>query len=304
MVERFRDIVDVIRSRELATEGGQLGVPNLDDRAKMMELLEPQRIGVEPAEELPHHHAAKYVNVWSADPTHHHDTIGGMQAVLFDMDGTLVDSEKLWDVSLTALYAELGGTLTPEVRASLVGGSAEDTIRTVYTDLGLELNPSAMAESDRWLHDCTGELFDAGLPWCAGARELLEAIAAEDIPMALVTNTKRALTERALNSIGRQYFSASVCGDEVPRGKPAPDAYRRAATLLGLAPSACLAIEDSVAGTAAAESAGCPVLVVPNDVEVPAGPRRRRVNSLSELDVAALRAVYADLEAVIDERSA
>jgi HAD superfamily hydrolase (TIGR01509 family) len=227
-----------------------------------------------------------------------------MQAVLFDMDGTLVDSEKLWDVSLAALYAELGGTLTPEVRASLVGGSAEDTIRTVYTDLGLNLDPSAMAESNRWLHDYTGKLFDSGLPWCAGARELLEALAAEGIPMALVTNTKRALTERALNSIGRQYFSASVCGDEVPRGKPAPDAYLRAAALLGLPPSACLAIEDSVTGTAAAESAGCPVLVVLNDVEVPGSPRRRRVNSLSELDVGGLRAVHADLDAAVDERSA
>jgi HAD superfamily hydrolase (TIGR01509 family) len=227
-----------------------------------------------------------------------------MQAVLFDMDGTLVDSEKLWDVSLAALYTELGGTLTPELRASLVGGSAKDTIRTVYADLGLEPDLSAMAESDRWLHDCTGELFDAGLPWCAGAQDLLEALAAEGIPMALVTNTKRALTERALNSIGRRYFSASVCGDEVSRGKPAPDAYLRAAALLGLPPSACLAIEDSVTGTAAAESAGCPVLVVPNDVEVPGSPRRRRVNSLSELDVAALRAVHADLDAAVDERSA
>ncbi len=113
-----------------------------------------------------------------------------MQAVLCDMDGTLVDSEKLWDVSLAALYAELGGMLTPEVRASLVGGSAEDIIRTVYTDLGLNLDPSAMAESDRWLHDYTGKLFDSGLPWCAGARELLEELAAEGIPMALVTNTQ------------------------------------------------------------------------------------------------------------------
>ena len=83
-----------------------------------------------------------------------------MQAVLFDMDGTLVDSEKLWDISLAALYKELGGTLTSEVRVSLVGGSADDTIRTVYTDLGLELDPVAMAESDRWLHDYTAGLFD------------------------------------------------------------------------------------------------------------------------------------------------
>ena len=99
--------------------------------------------------------------------------IADMQAVLFDMDGTLVDSEKLWDISLAALYEQLGGRLTPEVRASMVGGSAEDTIRTVYTDLGLELDPVAMAESVRWLHDYTAELFDGGLPWCDGAQRIV-----------------------------------------------------------------------------------------------------------------------------------
>ena len=99
----------------------------------------------------------------------------GMRAVLFDMDGTLVDSEKLWDISLAALYEELGGRLSPEVRASLVGGSAEDTIQTVYTDLDLELDPVAMEESSRWLHDYTADLFDDGLPWCDGAQELLES---------------------------------------------------------------------------------------------------------------------------------
>jgi HAD superfamily hydrolase (TIGR01509 family) len=227
-----------------------------------------------------------------------------MEAVLFDMDGTLVESEKLWDISLAALYSELGGRLTPEVRASMVGGAAEDTIRTVYTDLGLDPDPVAMAESDRWLHDYTAELFDGGLPWCAGARELLEALAAEGTPMVLVTNTQRALTERALNSIGREYFSASVCGDEVPRGKPAPDAYQRAATLLGLPPSACLAIEDSVTGTAAAERAGCPVLVVPNHVAVPSGPRRRHIPSLAEVAVTDLRQFYFELSTQFGERTA
>ena len=153
----------------------------------------------------------------------------------------------------------------------MVGSFAENTMRTVYTDLG-STDPAAMAESDRWLHDYTAQLFDGGLPWCDGARELLEALAAEGTPMALVTNTQRALTDRALNSIGHQYFSATVCGDEVPRGKPAPDAYQRAAALLGLQPDYCLAIEDSVTGTAAAERAGCPVLVIPNDVAVPRRP--------------------------------
>ena len=86
--------------------------------------------------------------------------------------------------------------------------------------------------------------------------------------------------------------------------KPAPDAYQRAATLLGEPPQRCLAIEDSVTGTASAESAGCPVLVVPNDVEVPRGPRRRHLGSLAQLDVAALCAIYAELDDELEERTA
>jgi len=227
-----------------------------------------------------------------------------MKAVLWDMDGTLVDSEKVWDVSLAALYERFGGVLTPTVRASMVGSVAENTMRIVYTDLGLELDPAAMAESSRWLNDYTAELFDGGLPWCDGAKELLEELAAEGTPMALVTNTQRALTERALNGIGRHYFSATVCGDEVANGKPAPDPYLRAAELLGFAPQQCLAVEDSVAGTAAAEGAGCPVLVVPNDVEVPNGSGRSHLSSLSGVDAARLRRIHADLIGDAGERSA
>jgi HAD superfamily hydrolase (TIGR01509 family) len=227
-----------------------------------------------------------------------------VQAVLWDMDGTLVDSEKLWDVSMNALCARLGGVLTPEVREATVGGSSDRVMQAVYADLGLEPDPAAMAESADWLHDYTGELFEAGLPWLPGAQELLGRLVAAGVPLALVTNTRRELTERALNSIGRHYFSVTVCGDEVVHPKPAPDPYQRAAELLGFDPSQCLAIEDSVTGTAAAEAAGCPVLVVPNDVDVPDGPRRRHVNSLSELDVDDLRGHFASLADDRGERTA
>ncbi|TGD86296.1 HAD family phosphatase [Mycolicibacterium sp. CH28] len=227
-----------------------------------------------------------------------------LRAVLFDMDGTLVDSEKLWDISLQALCRRLGGDLTPEVRDATVGGSAESVMRIVYADLGLDPDPAHMANSADWLHDYTGELFNAGLPWCDGARELLESLAEEQVPMALVTNTPRVLAERALNSIGRHYFSVSVCGDEVVRAKPAPDPYQRAAALLNLDPGQCLAVEDSATGAAAAEDAGCPVLVVPNDVEVPPGPRRRHVSSLVEVGIPQLREIYAELRFGLGERTA
>jgi HAD superfamily hydrolase (TIGR01509 family) len=218
-----------------------------------------------------------------------------MKAVLFDMDGTLVDSEKLWEVALQVLYSRLGGELTPAVREATVGGSAESLMQIIYTDLGLDPDADEMAAHSDWLHDYTADLFDGGLPWCDGARELLDTLADSAVPMALVTNTRRALTERALDSIGRHYFAASVCGDEVVRAKPAPDPYQRAAALLGFDPAQCLAIEDSVTGAASAEDAGCPVLVVPNDVEVPDSARRRHVTSLLGLDVARLREIYTEL---------
>ena len=218
-----------------------------------------------------------------------------MKAVLFDMDGTLVDSEKLWEVALQVLYSKLGGELSPAMREATVGGSAESLMQMVYSDLGLDLDPDAMAASSDWLHDYTADLFDGGLPWCEGARELLDTLVEADLPMALVTNTRRALTERALDSIGRHYFTASVCGDEVARAKPAPDPYQRAAAMLGFDPAQCLAIEDSVTGSASAEDAGCPVLVVPNDVTVPGSPRRRHVTSLRGLNVVRLREIHTEL---------
>ncbi|WP_234880607.1 HAD family hydrolase [Mycolicibacterium phocaicum] len=211
------------------------------------------------------------------------------------MDGTLVDSEKLWDVAMHAFYAQKGGVLTDAVRETTVGGSAENVMRIVYDDLGLDPTPESMAESADWLHVYTGELFEQGLPWRPGAQELLETLAASEIPLALVTNTRRTLTEQALKTIGSHYFTVTVCGDEVPDGKPHPAPYLRAAELLGVAAEDCLAIEDSVTGAQSADAAGCVVLVVPNDVAVPDGPRRRHIESLAGLGVADLRDIYTEM---------
>ena len=130
------------------------------------------------------------------------------------------------------------------------------TLVVLFDDLGLPRDPARMAEAEQLLTRRTGELFDAGLEWRPGAREALRTVRAAGWPAALVTNTGRALTERALDVIGREHFLVTVCGDEVPLGKPDPDPYLRAADLLGVAATDCLAVEDSPTGALAAERAG------------------------------------------------
>jgi HAD superfamily hydrolase (TIGR01509 family) len=208
------------------------------------------------------------------------------------MDGTLVDSEKVWTVSLAETARWLGGELSAGAREAVVGSNMARTLRIMFDDLGLERDPGRMAETERWLSTRTGELFAQGLEWRPGAQEALRTVRAAGWPMALVTNTGRALTEMALEGIGREHFTVTVCGDEVPRGKPDPDPYLRAAELLGVAPEECLAIEDSPTGTLAAERAGAAVLVVPCEVPVPAGLRRVQRVSLVELTPEDVRFCY------------
>ena len=221
----------------------------------------------------------------------------GPDAVLCDMDGTLVDSEKLWTISLHDTARWLGGALSPAAREAVVGGDMPRTLATLFDDLGLPHDEERMAAAERFLNDRTAELFAGGLSWRPGAQEALRLLDRLGWPTALVTNTERALTEAALDSIGREHFAVSVCADEVPFGKPDPDLYLRAAELLGVAPARCLAIEDSPSGALAAERAGAAVLVVPCDVPVPAGLGRVLRPSLVGLTRDDLQASYAEARA-------
>jgi HAD superfamily hydrolase (TIGR01509 family) len=220
-----------------------------------------------------------------ADPT-------GPAAVLWDMDGTLVDSEKVWSVSLAETARRLGGELTAAARDAMIGSNMARTLVLMFDDLGLDPDPARMTEAGQWLTARTGELFAAGLEWRPGALDALRMVRAAGWSTALVTNTERALTEMALESIGREHFTVTVCGDEVPHGKPAPDPYLRAAELLDVAAEDCLAVEDSPTGATAAERAGAAVLVVPCEVPVPAGPRRVHRGSLVGLTAEDIRIDY------------
>nr|WP_280453003.1 HAD family phosphatase [Nocardia cyriacigeorgica] len=207
------------------------------------------------------------------------------------MDGTLLDSEKLWDVAVRDLAVELGSRMTDELRRSLIGASGPNALRIVFTGLGLDPEPAAMRAAGEFLERRVTELMAEPIPWRPGAKDALAMVRAAGVPSALVTNTKRSLAEFGLDTLGREYFDASVCGDEVPHGKPEPDVYLRAAELLGLDPKTCVAVEDSPTGVAAAEAAGCAVLVVPCEIAVPEAPTRTQRDSLVALTMADLREV-------------
>lgn len=219
-------------------------------------------------------------------------TLDGLAAVLWDMDGTLVDSEKLWDVALYEAVETLGGTLTEAQRLSLVGSNMDNTATFLLEVSGKPVTPASVAEMGEWIRRRTANLFDDALPWRPGAQETLGLLRAEGVPMALVTSTERSLTELALNTIGREYFAVTVCGDEVDGlNKPNARPYQLAAELLGVPASRCVAIEDSPPGAASAVAAGCGVLVIPNDVDVEPGERRTFRSSLVGLGVPALAAL-------------
>ena len=215
-------------------------------------------------------------------------------AVLFDMDGTLLDSEKVWDVALDDLAEWLGGELSHGGRARMVGTPLGRSVAILHDDLGVDADAEA---SGAYLLARMEELFSEPLPWRPGARELLDAVADAGVPAGLVTSTHRHLTELALRTLGASRFGVMVCGDEVPATKPAPDSYLIAAHRLGVDPGRCAAVEDSPVGLRAALAAGCAVLVVPNDVDIEPQPG-------IEIRTSLVGVTIADLEALVGRRGA
>ncbi|MER7448686.1 HAD family phosphatase [Nocardia beijingensis] len=211
-----------------------------------------------------------------------------LAGVLWDMDGTLLDSEKLWDVAVRELAREHGHEMTDAIRHALIGASGPNALRIMFTGLGIEPTPDSLRAAGEFLERRVTELMTGPIPWRPGAKDALAMVRAAGLSSALVTNTKRSLTEFGLDTLGRDFFDVSVCGDEVAHGKPEPDVYLRAAELLGLDPEQCVAVEDSPTGARAAQAAGCAVLVVPCEIPVPDAPRRVFRDSLIGLTVADL----------------
>lgn len=218
------------------------------------------------------------------------------------MDGTLVDTEPLWGIATFEMGEKMGRPLTPEVREKTIGATTPTTVEICAAHAGLVLDDAAKADWLNFMYTRVGELLSGELEFRPGIREVLREAKAAGFPMALVTNTNRALTELSLDSIGREYFDFTLCGDEVSNGKPAPDIYATAAARFGFAPDECLVVEDSTTGMTAARDAGCRVLGAPTDAEtaIPAGVRtlaelRGGAPDLSDFSLDDLRQIYADL---------
>ena len=212
-----------------------------------------------------------------------------LQAVLFDMDGLLVDSEPLWLEVETAIMARLGSSWGPADQAHLIGGSLPRS--TAYMQRRAA-RPVARDTIAQWLTQGMAALIrQQGVPLMPGAAGLLAGIEAAGIPFALVTSAEPEIMAAALDSIGVQ-FAATVCAADVTRKKPDPEPYLRAVALLGAAPGRCVALEDSPPGLAAAHAAGCAVIAVPS-VPPPPGLARLTVPSLRVIDVATLHEVVA-----------
>lgn len=219
-----------------------------------------------------------------------------LAAVLFDMDGVLVDSEPIWFEVERAVMARLGGQWAPADQQALVGGSLYRTLDYLIERATV---PASHAEVADWL--LTGmaqRLRQSGVEPLPGAVELVEAVRSAGLPCALVTSSEPVIVAAVLEALARYSvtFDVIVSGADVRNPKPDPEPYLRAAELLGVDPGCCVAIEDSPNGVASARGAGCVTVAVPGLASLPDTDGVVVVRSLADVSVAGLRDLVAARE--------
>ena len=206
------------------------------------------------------------------------DGVAGLAAVLWDMDGTLVDTEPDWIQAEFDMVQAHGGTWSHEHAMKLVGNDLLDSGRYIHEHAGIDLQPGEIVEE---LLDRVMSRLATTVPWRPGALELLADLRCRGVRCALVTMSYRRFVAPILRSLPEGSFEVVVTGDSVTQGKPHPEPYLKAAATLGVDPRRTVAIEDSNTGARSAEAAGCTVLVVQNHVPVLTGERRVFVDTLA-----------------------
>jgi HAD superfamily hydrolase (TIGR01509 family) len=209
-------------------------------------------------------------------------------AVLWDMDGTLVDTEPYWIATEFAMAEKYGAEWSEADALQLVGNDLLTSGAYIKQRMGLEHTPEEIVEE---LLDGVVDKVVESVPWRPGARELLTSLVESGVRCALVTMSYSRFVAPILAHLPAETFRVVVTGEQVAHGKPHPEPYLTAAAALGLAPGDCVAIEDSNTGAKSAEAAGCTVLVVVNHVPVLEGPRRVFRETLAGMTVEDLRSL-------------
>ncbi len=223
---------------------------------------------------------------------------GGPQAVLFDMDGLLIDSEPLWFEVETDVMSRLGGTWTEADQQKLLGSSLPASVR-YFLERAPAPAPADPAEVAEWvIAGIVARVRERGVTIMAGAAELVADVAAAGLPYALVTSSQRRLVDAVLSRTGLR-FPVVVCANDVTRGKPDPEPYLLAVRRLGARPGRCLVLEDSITGVTAAEAAGCLVVAVPTLGAIEPRAGRLVVRSLRDINLGWLRAAWASRPALL-----
>jgi HAD superfamily hydrolase (TIGR01509 family) len=207
-------------------------------------------------------------------------------AVLWDLDGTLVDTEPVWMAEERAIADAHNAEWTEADGLAQVGNALLVTGEYMKARIGSSLRAEDIV-SQLVMHVAAS--LDGDVPWRPGAVELLQSFDAAGIPQALVTMSYEPIAAAVSRHLP---FNAVVTGDRVKHGKPHPEAYLTAAQLLGVDPTECLAIEDSPKGAASANAAGCQVLVVPHFVDVPGAPQRQLYPTLDGLTPDRIAAMF------------
>lgn len=213
-------------------------------------------------------------------------------AVLWDMDGTIVDTEPSWIAEEYLLVEEAGGRWSQEDAHDLVGQDLLTSAGMILERTPVQGDPEQVV---RRLLEGVVARTRAHVPWRPGARELLASLRAHGVPCALVTMSWTELADVLVEQLPPGTFDAVVTGDQVSRGKPDPEAYLEAARRLGVDPARAVAIEDSPTGATSSTAAGVPTLVVPHTVAVPSIPGTMQVGSLAGLEPADLAQVVRSL---------
>lgn len=192
-------------------------------------------------------------------------------AVLFDMDGTIIDSEPYWMASEQALAAEHNGTWTANDGLDIIGMDLDESSKVIKERANIPLEPEEI--KNRLTNDVQSKLAKV-VPWRPGAQELLLELRKRNVKTALVTMALHRMAQQVVDAIPFDAFDVIVAGDDVTRGKPHPEAYEKAAALLGFETSKCVAFEDSITGLTSAEAAGTYAIGIPNIIEIPHKPGR------------------------------